>query len=191
MRGAGLAASVLVLAIVSQALAGGETANRSPAKGTSAAQPASDVWGSVRYLVGDWVGEGSGKPGEGSGSFTFRFDLGESILVRRSHSEYPASGGKPAIVHDDLMVCYPDPAGGRILAIYFDNEGHVIHYGAETDGGERLVLESDAKPSSPGFRLTYTKLAGDTVGIKFEIAAPGRADFVPYLSGKATRAAKP
>ncbi len=191
MRGAGLAASVLVLVIVSPALAGGEAANRSPAKGTSAAQPASDVWASVRYLVGDWVGEGSGKPGEGSGSFSFRFDLGENILVRRNHSEYPVSGGKPAIVHDDLMVCYPDPAEGRILAIYFDNEGHVIHYAGETDEGGRLVLASEPKPSSPGFRLTYTKLAGETLGIKFEIAPPGRADFVPYLSGKATRAAKP
>jgi hypothetical protein len=39
--------------------------------------------------------------------------------------------------------------------------------------------------------LTYTRLAADTVGIKFEIAPPGRADFVPYLSGKATKAAKP
>lgn len=191
MRSAGLAASVLVLAIVSPALAGVEAATPSPANGASAAQPRSDVWASVRYLVGDWVGEGSGKPGEGSGSFSFRFDLGENILVRRNHSEYPASVGKPAIAHDDLMVCYPDAAGGRILAIYFDNEGHVIRYVGETDEGGRLVLVSEPNPSSPGFRLTYTKLAGATVGIRFEIAPRGGADFVPYLSGKATRAAKP
>jgi hypothetical protein len=191
MRGAGLAASVFVLAIGSPTIAGLKAANRSPTKVTNNAQPASDLWASVRYLVGDWLGEGNGKPGEGSGSFSFRFDLGENVLVRRNHSEYPASDGKPAIVHDDLMVCYPDPAGGRILAIYFDNEGHVIHYVVETDEGGRLVLVSEANPSSPGFRLTYTKLVGDTVGVKFEIAPPGRADFVPYLTGKATRVPKP
>ncbi len=189
MKGVAAVIAPVLLSVFTAVLAGQSPAQSPPPHGSP--QAAVDPWDSLRFLVGDWVGEGSGRPGEGSGSFSFRFDLGENILVRRNHSEYPPSGGKSAIVHDDLMVCYPDPAGGRILAIYFDNEGHVIQYVAETDGSGRLVLASEVKPSSPSFRLTYTKLAGDTVGIKFEIAPPGRTEFVSYLSGKATKVAKP
>ena len=189
MKGVAAVIAPMLLSVSSAVLAG-----PSPGPGPAphgSPQATADAWGSIRFLVGDWVGEGSGKPGQGRGSFSFRFDLEQKILVRRSHSEYPAAGEKPAIVHDDLMVCYPDPAGGRILAIYLDNEGHIIHYVAESDGPGRLVLVSEPRASSPGFRLTYTRLEGDTVAINFEIAPPGGTEFVPYLSGKAARAAKP
>jgi len=147
-----------------------------------------DPWARWRFLVGDWVGEGGGRPGEGSGSFSLQFDLDQSVLVRRSRTEYPAAGGKPRLVHEDLMVCYPDPAGGRILAIYFDNEGHVIRYTEETAGQGRVVLVSDVNASAPRFRLTYTRLGPDAIGIAFEIAPPGRPDgFVPYVTGKAIK----
>jgi len=155
---------------------------------SSARGPLADPWAGWRFLVGNWVGEGGGSPGEGSGSFSLRFSLDERILVRESHTEYPAVGGKPRVVHEDLMACYPDPVGGRILAIYFDNEGHVIRYTEEPGGPGRVVLVSEVNASSPRFRLTYTRLGPDTVAIAFEIAPSGHPDgFVPYVTGKAIR----
>ena len=57
---------------------------------------APDPFGPVRFLAGDWVGEGSGDPGKGSGEFSFRFELDGKALVRRSFAAYPAQGGRPA-----------------------------------------------------------------------------------------------
>ena len=115
-------------------------------------------WDKWTFLTGTWAGEGSGQPGQGSGGFSFSFDLDQKILVRKSHTEFPASGDRPATVHDDLLVVYPEAGGNPSKAIYFDNEGHVIHY---TIGysGELIVLTSEKRGNLPVFRLTGYSLA--------------------------------
>jgi hypothetical protein len=147
-----------------------------------------DVWEPYKYLVGEWVGEGGGRPGQGTGRFSFRWDLQKHVLVRRNVSEYPAAQGRPAAVHEDLMVIHPVEKGA-MKAVYFDSEGHVIHYTVEAarDRGT-LVFVSDPSPSAPRFRLTYVKGQGAEVLIKFEMAPPGKPDgFQTYLEGKARR----
>ena len=85
------------------------------------------------------------------------------------------------------MIVYPEGAAPR--AIYFDNEGHVIHYTAEfAEGGDRIVFTSETEVSSPRFRLTYSKLGPGKVAIRFEIAPPGKPDaFSPYIEATARR----
>lgn len=143
----------------------------------------------VRFLVGTWQGEGSGQPGQGNGSASFKLDLDGRVLVRRNHSEYPAAPGKPAAVHDDLMVIYPEPGTGRLEAVYFDNEGHVIEYTGEVSpDGRRVVFISEAEPTTPTFRLTYTRVGDDVVDVAFDVAprsSPGT--FKPYVSGRTRR----
>ncbi len=143
----------------------------------------------LRFLAGSWRGEGSGQPGTGNGRDSFRFDLDGRVLVRRSHAEYPPSAGRPAVVHDDLMVIYPAPGGSGLEAAYFDNEGHVIRYeGAVSPDGRRVVFTSAARPGAPRFRLTYSQADADTVDVTFEIAPPGAPDaFRPYVSGRSRR----
>ncbi len=139
-------------------------------------------------LVGEWAGEGSGNPGNGAGTSSFQFDLQKQVLVRRSHSEYPAAGGRPATVHDDLMVIYPG-AGEESRAIYFDNEGHVIDYTATwSAAGDTLTFLSKPTASAPQFRLTYKKIDAQTLNVAFEMAPPGQAGaFKPYVSGRLKR----
>jgi hypothetical protein len=156
--------------------------------GDAGAFPDEDPWEPYRYLVGDWVGEGGGRPGQGTGRFSFRWDLQEHVLVRRNIAELPAAQGRPAAVHEDLMVIHPGEAGA-MKAVYFDSEGHVIRYTVEVvkDRGT-LVFMSDPSAMTPRFRLTYTKGRGDEVLIKFELAPPGKPDgFRTYLEGKARR----
>jgi len=50
----------------------------------SSAQPDS-LWSKWTWLVGEWSGEGNGKPGSGGGTFNFKPDLDQKILVRKSH----------------------------------------------------------------------------------------------------------
>jgi len=159
--------------------------------GVGKAQPAPEksAWGGFRFLLGEWVGLGQGKPGEGTGYFSFAFDLQERILVRRNHTEYPAAQGRPGFSHDDLMVIYRDDATKSVRAVYFDNEDHVIHYTAGFSADNKtLILLSDLLPSQPRFRLTYSQVKEGDLVIKFEIAPPGKPDvFATYLEGRARK----
>jgi hypothetical protein len=155
----------------------------------SPAPAAEDPWQPFRFLIGEWVSVGD--PTKGTGAFTLLPDLQDKILVRKNHAEIPASPGRPAAAHDDLMIIYrPDP-GAVAKAVYFDNEGHVIHYATSVSADKRaLIFLSDPATGAPRFRLTYTKGDDDTVAIKFEIAAPNAPDsFKTYLEGKVRRKA--
>jgi len=149
----------------------------------------SDPWSAWKFLVGEWVGGGGGQPGQGSGSFSFAFDLQKRVLIRRNHAVYPATKDRPAFTHDDLMVVYFEPGSDLARAVYFDNEGHVIHYTAEfSNAGQQVTFLSDIKPGVPRFRLIYTRIESGGLGIKFEIAPPGKPDqFSTYLEGTAQK----
>src|SRR5215470_5224846 len=137
------------------------------------AEPPTSSWDQWRPLVGQWQAAGKGSPGEGAGGFSFAFDLQNKVLVRKSHTHYPAAQGRPAFSHDDLMVIYADDGAHKFRADYFDNEGHVIRYTAEfSPDGKTLTFISDPAPSQPVFRLTYTMPDATALHIKFEIAPP-------------------
>ena len=144
-------------------------------------------WSKFQNLIGHWVGEGNGQPGQGTGGFSFQADLGGNILVRKSHTEFPATSAKAAFVHDDLMVIYPDFNGVPSKAIYWDNERHTIEY-LVTFTDKAIVFTSAASQYMPRFRLSYETIDATTVNIKFEMANPGSPDeFKMYLEGKSRK----
>jgi hypothetical protein len=143
------------------------------------------AWDKWIWLIGDWVGEGSGIPGQGGGVFSFKFELDKKILVRKSHSEYPAAPDKPQVIHDDWLIVYPDFTGFPAKAIYFDNEGHTINYSiAYSD--QSIILTSNKIMNVPVFRLTYTLLDPETVDTKFEVSQDGKK-FTIYIEGKSKK----
>jgi hypothetical protein len=156
---------------------------------TSRAQEATKAWASFEYLLGDWVGEGGGQPGQGSGGFTFLPDLQNHILVRKNHAAYSATKDRPAFTHDDLMVVYKDSENAAPRAVYFDSEGHVIHYAVTVSADHKTIeFTSEASPSSPRYRLTYLLTGGDASTLRFEVAPPGKPDsFSTYIEAKAKR----
>lgn len=142
------------------------------------------VWDNWKGLIGNWIGEGSGKPGQGGGIFSFTLDLDNNILVRKSHSEYPSPEGKPQI-HEDLMIIYLDVNKIPSKSIYFDNEGHTINYQVSyTD--KAIVMTSEKIPNAPVFRLSYSITDKETCNTKFEISQDGEK-FTPYIEGNSKK----
>jgi hypothetical protein len=149
--------------------------------------PPAPNWNAFKFIIGEWVGEGTGAPGEGSGGFSFSYDLQNTVLVRKNFANYPATKGRPAFTHDDVMIVYQE--AGKIRAVYFDNEQHVINYSVTVAADSNsIVFVSDAVPSTPRFRLTNTKSGTDKIAITFEISPPGKPeDFARYIEASARR----
>lgn len=145
----------------------------------------------LNFLLGDWVAEGGGGPGQGTGGFSFAPDLQGTILIRKNYAEYPGTKDKAAYRHDDLMVVYKDPNSKQLRATFLDNEGHVINYGVHSGpAGDTIEFLSDAATSSPRYRLTYQTTGADTLKLRFEIAPAATPDlFKTYIEASARRKA--
>jgi len=142
-----------------------------------------DRWAPLAFLIGEWMGDGGGDPGQGSGGFSFLPDQDGKILVRKNRADYPATKDRPAFSHTDLMIVYQEDGEPKLRAIYFDSEDHVIHYEVEpaADGKSVRFL-------STNYRLTYSKTGPDRVAIKFEISPPDKLDaFRTYIEATARR----
>ncbi|HQR68782.1 MAG TPA: hypothetical protein PLB02_15440, partial [Thermoanaerobaculia bacterium] len=110
------------------------------------------------------------------------------VFLRRNVTYSPASGSKPALHHEDLMVVYPGASPSEARAVYFDNESHVIEYAASWSAdGKRLTFLSGATAPGPRFRLVYRILAPDRIAVDFDVAPPGTTAFATYVSGVTVR----
>jgi hypothetical protein len=150
--------------------------------GWSSAQAAAPDWRGLDWLMGAWTADGGGAQ-QGTGGFSFARDAGGQVVVRKNFADYPAQGGRPAERHDDLMVIFREGAAER--AIYWDSEGHIIHYALAEPAPGRVVFESD-DPDGPKYRITYRQTPAGLEGA-FEIA-PDRQRFNRYLTWTAHHA---
>jgi hypothetical protein len=147
-------------------------------------QSAGDSWKAVSFLEGTWEArtQGGSAGAEGSGSYTFQPELDRHILAR--HSQTAAGCKGPATFdceHGDRLYIYQDAAGQPLKAIYFDNEGHVIHYDVSAPGPGTALFLSDASMPGPQFRLVYERKGVEMSG-KFEMRMPGQKDWTTYLA---------
>lgn len=146
--------------------------------------PASNPVGGLAFLAGDWVANEETELGRAEAVASFAPDVDGAVVVRRNRVKY-SSGKAAGTEHGDLMVIYGTGGAGGPRAIYFDNEGHVIHYLVTFPSATTAVFTSDPADPGPRFRLTHT-VSGDRLSTTFEIAPPGQP-FKVYVSGDATR----
>jgi len=176
---------ILLLSLISLSLhtAIGQTGAPTSQKTSASLEP-------LKFLVGKWVGDGTAETGQPGGGFcSFELKLQDQALVRNNHSEYPATKDRAAIMHDDLMIIYPDRARKQLRAFYTDNEGNLIHYTvtASSDGTGAVFL-GDAEPGQRRYRLTYTTTEPGRMTVTFEMAPPDKPDgFHKFIEGKLRR----
>jgi hypothetical protein len=146
------------------------------------APPETDAWQSLSFLEGTWEAKtGSGSGITSAGTYSFRPELGGHILARHSITAGGCKG--PATFdcdHGDLLYIYRDAPGQPLRAIYFDNEGHVIHYEVSTPSANSAVLLSDGSQPGPQFRLVY-ELKDSIMSGKFQVKMPGQTEWKSYL----------
>jgi hypothetical protein len=139
-------------------------------------------WKPLQFLIGTWDAktQGGSAKAVGSGTYTFQLELRNHILARHSGGEECKGPADFNCAHSDLLYVYQDGPRQPYKAIYFDNEGHVIHYEVSTPSASSVIFLSDASRPGPQFRLSYS-LDGSTMSGKFQIRMPGQAAFNSYL----------
>jgi hypothetical protein len=84
------------------------------------------------------------------------------------------------------MIIYHDAGEQRWRAIYFDQEGHVIHYTVSVARPSAVTFESEAPPTQPRYQLAYRMDGQGQLVITFSIAKPGQP-FEAYTEGTARK----
>jgi hypothetical protein len=149
----------------------------------SAQTPATspDPFRALKFLEGTWDANVENNAAvKESGRYTFDRELDGHILARHSTNDRNCTAPQNFdCQHSDMLYIYPSDSGQGLEAIYFDNEGHVIHYDVSTPKPDLAVFLSP--PShGPEFRLTY-ELVGAVMTGRFQMLMPGQSDWRTYL----------
>jgi len=140
-----------------------------------------DPWKALSFLEGTWEAKTQGGAASAAGLYTFQLELDKHILARHSTTDPGCKG--PAnfdCAHGDLLYVYEDAPGQPLKAIYFDNEGHVLHYSVSTPDATTAVFLTDPAAPGPQFKLVY-ELKGPLMTGKFQMKMPGQTEWKSYL----------
>lgn len=135
----------------------------------------------LAFLQGTWNAKAQGDTGAAAtGWYTFQLELADHVLARHSYTAECKGPSNYDCAHGDLLYIYVDGAGQALKAIYFDSEGHIIHYDVSTPEPGTAVFLSDASIPGPQFRLVYT-LKDSILSGKFQMRVPGQTEWRSYL----------
>jgi len=180
------------LALLTACAVSAQTSTQPPAPAsaqTPAKSPAkADSWAGIRFLLVSWEAKTTGGVAQAqvSASYSFRLELRDHVLARHSRSGSCSAPDDFDCQHSDLLYVYSASTGAALEAIYFDNEGHIIHYAVSTPKPGTVVFLSDPAQPGPQYRLSYTFLAGVMSG-QFEMKMPSQTEFTSYLEWNGKR----
>ena len=146
-----------------------------------------DPWKGLRFLEGTWEAKAQGDNGiSANGTYTFQAELNEHVFARHSKKSDCKGPSEFDCDHSDLLYVYQDVPDQSLKAIYFDSEGHVLHYAVSTpDSGTALFVTNPSQPG-PQFRLVY-ELKGAVMSGKFQMRMPGQGEWKSYLEWSGRR----
>jgi hypothetical protein len=165
---------------------------------TPAPTPPADPLASLDFLLGTWTavtGATGTSGGQVMGTYTFSRDLAGHALQRTGTVASCKGPQDFDCNHHDQLTIFPDANAQAIhhsslLALFLDNEGHVIYYTLTTPDPQTVVFNSQSPASTPKFRLIYHLEGSGAKAVmsgKFQMAAPGSDDYHSYLEWSGTR----
>jgi hypothetical protein len=150
-----------------------------------------DPWAPLRVFEGKWEGPTAGKPGKGSTSREFRFELNGRFFSQRDKSVYQREDPAAApLVHEDFGFFSYDTYMKKVVWRQFHSEGLVNEHTLESVSADGKSLEFDTTKieNLPGFRAKkiYRILSADEIEETFLVAPPGK-DFALYTKARLKR----
>jgi hypothetical protein len=147
----------------------------------STPKTAAKPWSDLMFLEGVWQAHVAHGSASADGTYSFAMELGDHIMARHTVSIAGCKGPSDFDCnHRDLLYVYQDAGEPSLKAIYFDSEGHTLHYDISIPSPNFAVFMTAANQPGPRFRLTYELKAGVMYG-KFQMQAPGATDWKSYL----------
>ncbi len=151
---------------------------------------AQDAFSALQFLVGNWEAESTPAAPAVTAHTEFSLDLQRHVLIRRNHADYPPANGKPAYIHDDLLVTYREVKPVAVKATYFDSDGYYARYTVTTSAPGQATFVSDVIAGFPRYRLSYSLLPDGRLSTTIEVAPAGKTKaFAPYLQWTSKRVA--
>jgi len=168
-----------------------------PAAAQTPAPPTPDPLAPLNFLLGTWIaatGATGSSGGQVVGTYTFSRDLGGHAMQRTGTVAACKGPQDFDCNHHDQLTIFPDANAQAahktsLLALYLDNEGHVIYYTLSLPDPHTVLFNSVSAPGTPRFRLTYHLEGTGPKAImsgKFQSAPPGSDDFHSYLEWSGT-----
>jgi len=144
----------------------------------------SDPWAPLRPFEGRWEGDTSGKPGNGTTSREYRFEMNGKFMFQRDKSVYqPADASAKPLVHEDFGIFSYDTDLKKIVWRQFHIEGMVNEYTLDSVSadGKSLEFVTTRIENLPGFRAKkqYHLISATQIEETFWLAQPGK-DFEVY-----------
>lgn len=137
----------------------------------------SGKWKPIRFLLGDWSGEGTGFGRRSSVLHTYEFILQEQFIHSRTIAKFePESRDAEGEVHEDWGFFSYDPQRQTIVFREFLSEGYVNAHFLETvePPTDTLVFSSESCEGAGGMRVRLTiRVTGqDEYEMALELAQP-------------------
>ena len=144
----------------------------------------SDPWAPLRALEGKWEGPSSGKPGTGTTSRDYRFQMNGKFLFQRDVSTYqPKDPAAKPLIHEDFGIFSYDTDLKKVVWRQFHSEGLVNEYVLDSVSadGKSLEFVTTRIENLPGSRAKklYHVLSSTEIDETFLLAPPGK-DFDLY-----------
>lgn len=143
-------------------------------------QEGADVREPVKYFIGTWTGESTGKAGDGKGERTYEFIMNGTYVHSRTAMTFESQEKNPGgEVHEDWGFFSFDEGRKRLVMRQFNIEGFVNQYVLDSlsaDNKTFILLSESSENAPPGLQARYTyELKGDNEFVEiFELGFPGK-----------------
>ena len=141
-------------------------------------QEEKDTWEPIRFLLGEWRGEGEGSKVR----HTYKFVLQDKFIHSRTRAEFePKEGEEKGEIHEDWGFFSHDSDRDKIIFRQFLSEGFVNTYVLNPiePGDNRLIFNSESTEGAGGMlaRLTIELLNENEYRMLLDLASPGKEFF--------------